>query len=496
MSHEFRTPVNSIQALARMLLQRIDGDLTAEQQRQVSFIARAADSLAELVGDLLDLAKVEAGKIVVRPTEFDTEHLFGALRGMLRPLLVNESVSLVFEPVTDLPTLHTDEGKVSQILRNFVSNALKFTERGEIRVGAKLTADRTAMVFSVADTGIGIAPEDQETIFQEFAQIDSPLQRKVQGTGLGLPLCRKLAEILGGHITLESTVGIGSTFSAVIPIHYQFAPGRVPDWRVYPNRVPILIVEDSPEDALIYEKMLSDTEYQPLIARTLREAHAALAALRPRAIVLDILLRGEDAWALLAELKSRPDTRATPVIVVSNVEDEAKMHALGADRVHLKPIDRARLLESLGRLLRPEEVSRVLIIDDEEISRYVLRQHLWRPTLIAAEAATGAAALAHVAREAPDVIFLDLSLPDMPGREVLTALRSDPSTSRIPVVVVTSNDGEGVNGAVRTLALDVISKAELSRERALSALDRALAHAKAPGRATHHRVDHAIGAAG
>src|SRR5262245_43220041 len=162
MTHEFRTPVNSIVALARMLLEEIDGVLSGEQRRQVSFIAKAAESLSDLVSDLLDLAKVEAGKIVVRPIEFDVEHLFGALRGMLRPLLVNEAVSLVFESAADLPQLHTDEAKVSQILRNFVSNALKFTERGEIRVSARARDGGKSVVFSVADTGIGIAPEDHE----------------------------------------------------------------------------------------------------------------------------------------------------------------------------------------------------------------------------------------------------------------------------------------------------------------------------------------------
>src|SRR5207244_3808480 len=157
MSHEFRTPLNSIQALTRLLLERSDGGLTSEQTRQVEFIRKAAQDLTELVNDLLDLAKVEAGKIVVRPIEFEVANLFGALRGMLRPLLVNESVALVFEDTSSVPTLFQDEGKVSQILRNFISNALKFTERGEVRVSATVVDDDTAVAFSVADTGIGIA---------------------------------------------------------------------------------------------------------------------------------------------------------------------------------------------------------------------------------------------------------------------------------------------------------------------------------------------------
>jgi signal transduction histidine kinase/CheY-like chemotaxis protein len=474
MSHEFRTPVNSIQALARMLLQKIDGDLTTEQLRQVTFISKAADALAELVGDLLDLAKVEAGKIIVRPIEFDCERLFGALRGMLRPLLVNDSVELVFEPAAGLPSLYTDEGKVSQILRNLVSNALKFTERGEIRVSAELTPDRKSIAFRVADTGIGIAEDDQEQIFHEFAQIDSPLQRRVHGTGLGLPLCRKLAEILGGHITLESTLAVGSVFAAVIPIYYQAPPAALPEWKVDPTRVPILIIEDSPEFVLIYDKMLVGTDYQPVVARNLREARDALATFRPRAILLDILLKGEDTWALLAELKSRPSTRTVPIVVISDVDDEAKMRALGADAVFVKPIDRTRVLQTLGELVAPDAVRRVLIVDDEEISRYVLRQHLWQASVIAAEEATGSGALEHIRRARPDVVFLDLGLPDMSGREVLQTLRADPATRTLPVVVVTANDLDFDHSGVLALATNVIAKANLSREAALGALEQAL----------------------
>ncbi|HEX6231285.1 MAG TPA: ATP-binding protein, partial [Actinomycetota bacterium] len=196
MSHEFRTPLNSILALSRILLAGSDGPLTAEQARQVQFVRKAADELLELVNDLLDLAKVEAGKIVVRPGEFTVDRLFGALRGMLRPLLLNPALDLVFDDAGDLPPVVSDESKVSQILRNFLSNALKFTERGEIRVGARVEGSR--ITFTVRDTGIGIAPEDQETIFKEFNQLDHPLQRRVRGTGLGLPLSRRLAELLGG----------------------------------------------------------------------------------------------------------------------------------------------------------------------------------------------------------------------------------------------------------------------------------------------------------
>ena len=221
-SHECRTPLNSILALSGLLLDHLDGPLTAEQERQVGFIRRSAEDLSTLVNDLLDLAKIEAGHISVHVSEFDVVDLFSALRGMLKPLLTNPAVSLVFEASAGLPPLVTDESKVAQILRNLISNALKFTERGEVRVTAALLAGRCGVEFAVADTGIGIAPEDQDRIFEEYGQIDGPIQRRVRGTGLGLPLSRKLAELLGGSLTVQSTPNCGSTFRAVIP---QVYPG-------------------------------------------------------------------------------------------------------------------------------------------------------------------------------------------------------------------------------------------------------------------------------
>ncbi|MGH7263329.1 MAG: ATP-binding protein, partial [Candidatus Rokuibacteriota bacterium] len=319
MSHEFRTPLNSVLALTRLILGRAGGPLTAEQEKQVAFIRKAAEDLSELVNDLLDLAKVEAGKIVVRPVEFEVGGLFGALRGMLRPLLVNESVSLVFEEADGIPPLYSDEGKISQILRNFISNALKFTEQGEVRVSA--APERESVVFSVADTGIGIAPEDQERIFQEFAQVDNPVQRTVRGTGLGLPLSRRLAELLGGRLTVESRPGVGSTFSATIPRVYAPAPPTpavlAPDWRPDAARRPVLVVENSAETLLLYEKYLKRSPYEVVPVRRVRDARQLLRRVRPAAVLLDILLDGEDAWTFLAELKRDDATRAIPVVVVT-----------------------------------------------------------------------------------------------------------------------------------------------------------------------------------
>ncbi len=216
MSHELRTPLASILSLSWMLLDRIDGDLTPEQEKQVNLIRRAGQTLSDLVNDLLDLAKIEAGAMSPRISEFTVGELFAALRGMFRPLMMGSNVSLVFDEGREVLTMHSDEGRVSQILRNFVSNAIKFTERGEIRVTA--TRDGDMVRFDVQDTGIGIAPADQERIFNDFEQIDSSVQRRVRGTGLGLPVSNKLALLLGGSITVTSTLGKGSTFTVHLPL--------------------------------------------------------------------------------------------------------------------------------------------------------------------------------------------------------------------------------------------------------------------------------------
>jgi len=350
MSHEFRTPVNSILALARMLLGRIDGPLTSEQERQVGFIQQAAQDLKELVDDLLDLAKVEAGKIEIRPTQFALGELFGTLRGMIKPLLTNESVALIFDEPLDLPPLVTDQGKLAQILRNFLSNALKFTEQGHVRVTASLSDDGATLTIAVADTGIGIPQAEQERIFEEFSQVENRLQAKVKGTGLGLSLSRRLAALLGGRIAVQSAPGEGSTFSIVVP-------------RVWPGA-----------------------------------ADGALAS------------------------------------------------------------------------------GTVLVIDDDQVARYVLRQSLPGDIRLV-EAANGEEGLARAAAERPGTIFLDLNMPGISGFEVLDRLKADPATRAIPVVVSTSKVLEPAERARLAEAAAVLSKADASRETVEAALRRAFGRA-------------------
>jgi signal transduction histidine kinase len=227
MSHEFRTPLGAIRSIARILLDRLDGPLTDEQQRQVAFIQSSATELSDMVDDLLDLAKVEAGRVTISPAWFDMVDLFSALRGMFKPILSSESVSLIFEEPTGVPPVYSDDKKLSQILRNFISNALKFTPRGEVRVTAQL-AGTDRVTFAVTDTGIGIAAEYLGEIFLEFVQVEGPIQKRLRGSGLGLSLSKKLAEVLGGDVGVTSTLGAGSTFWVTIPLQLSAHTAIVP----------------------------------------------------------------------------------------------------------------------------------------------------------------------------------------------------------------------------------------------------------------------------
>ena len=359
MSHEFRSPLNSILALARLLTEGVDGPLNGEQQQQVGYIRKAAEDLYELVNDLLDLTKVEAGKTEVKPARFEIANLFGALRGMLRPLFLNQSVNLVFEETAHLPTMFSDEAKISQILRNFISNALKFTERGEVRVSAKLVSAGRIM-FSVADTGIGIAKENQD-----FAQIDNPIQRRVKGTGLGLPLSRRLARLLGGDLELESEPGKGSTFSVVLPLTCaEQTPKYVTSgWKAIPGTIPVLAVENSPETVLIYQKWLKDLEFQLVPAASVSEARQKLSVITAGAIVLDILLDGEDTWDFLRTLREPPQTNHIPVLIVSTVDEQRKGFHIGAAGYLAKPIEADMLRNELRRVTAGRPLDQILIID-------------------------------------------------------------------------------------------------------------------------------------
>jgi signal transduction histidine kinase/CheY-like chemotaxis protein len=474
MTHEFRTPVNSILALTSLLADRVGA--SEDQKDEVYYIRKSAQQLSQIVDDLLDIAKVEAGKTEVRPATFEVSGLFGALRGMLRPLLVNQSLSLLFEEPEDVPPIYSDESKVSQILRNFISNALKYTEHGEIRVAARLTPARDAVEFLVSDTGIGIPEQDLARVFDEFVQIENPLQRRTKGTGLGLPLSKRLAELLGGRISVESTLGAGSTFSVVVPLAYR-ERAHLAVGPLAPDRSPVLVIEDTDEDMLLYERALASTRFQVVPARSVEAAVAVLEAIRPAAVILDIRMHGQQTWDLLAKLKRGDTTARVPVIVASTVDDRRKGLALGADAYVVKPVARQWLVNTLEALVPLGQILRVLTVDDEEASRYIIREMLNDTRFEVVEAASGREALDKVGEVAPDVILLDVRLTDMTGIDVYQRLVERSDTARLPIVMVTSQrlsakDLERIGNTA------ILSKAALTRDSLHAAIHSVVAEAR------------------
>jgi signal transduction histidine kinase/DNA-binding response OmpR family regulator len=466
MTHEFRTPLNAIQSLTNLLLDRTDGELTPEQEKQVRFIARSAEDLSELVNDLLDLAKAEAGKISLRAQEFSIDELFSALRGMLKPLLAyNNAVSLVFEPAEGIPPMYSDDRRVSQVLRNLVSNALKFTPKGEVRITAAYRDDDTVQ-FTVTDTGIGIAKADLDRIFQEWVQLDNPIQRNVKGTGLGLPLSRRLAELLGGTLIVESEPGVGSTFYFTVPhtlIGVQEEVAEEVELKDAEGRVRVLVLENNPEAQFVYQRFLAKSQFVAIPAKNVSEARQVLKRFDVRAVIMDVLLDSGESWPFLQELRSNPATQDLPVIVLSIQENEQRARALGASDFCLKPVDRTWLLERLGALIPSASVPKVLVIDDDEISRYLVRNAVTGMGVGLIEADGGAEGLKLSEEQQPDLIILDLVMPDMDGAEVLEQLKAA-SLGGIPVVLHTSKSlSEAETQSFASQVLDIIPK-KINRE--------------------------------
>lgn len=433
MSHEFRTPLNSMLALTRMLLDRMDGELSSEQEQQIRFIQKSAHELSEMVDDLLDLAKVEAGRLEVKPKSFDASDLFGALRGMLKPLLADSSLNLVLDAPENLPALFTDEQKVSQVLRNFISNAIKFTPRGEVRVTAR-NLDAT-IEFSVADTGIGISESDLQVIFEEFAQIDNSMQRRVKGTGLGLPLSRKLAELLGGTVEVRSSLGQGSTFVLRVPANYRgSAPPVEIDLPVLdPDRKFVLIVEDNSETAFIYGRYLQGAGFQSHSVSSVDQAQKFILKVRPDAVILDLLLRAETSWNFLRELKNK--SNSIPVLVMSVSDDERKIYGLGADAYLAKPFLPDAMIAAVRKITSMKSRPRILMIDDNEVSRYLLRGEISDSQYETFEARDGREGLRMAHEIKPSIIFLDFYMPGLNGMEVLKDLRNSKDLQGIAVVL-------------------------------------------------------------
>ena len=464
-SHEFRTPLNSIISLARLLMSNVDGDLTQEQMKQVRFIESSARDLQEMVNDLLDLAKVEAGKTRMRSKRFEVQELFSALKGMLKPLLAdNTSVDLVFEDTSDLPPLHTDEGKVSQILRNLISNALKFTPTGRVVIAARMV-EESQVLFTVADTGIGIPHEHHETIFREFSQVENPLQERHRGTGLGLPLCRNLAMLLGGRLWLDSEPGLGSTFFVQIPAVYVGEAVQREESTELPapefHRLPVLYLEDNLETAHLFESYMRNSEFQPILVTNIAQAEVWTSRHKPAALVSDIYIGDDQAWGFLASVRQKwPDL---PIIVTSIFEEGPAATNAGANLFLPKPLDPQMLMRELRRLTAQFGTRRLLLVDDNDVSRYIVRGLLDQPWLEIVEASNGTDAAAQIKASHPDCMILDLLMPDISGLEILRQVRAEKATENLPVLIYTSKRRtESERTILESLRARIVRKEDVS----------------------------------
>jgi signal transduction histidine kinase/CheY-like chemotaxis protein len=357
MGHEMRTPIHSILSISQFLLQRLDGELTDEQDKQVRIIRNTARDLAQFIDDLLDLAKAQAGKIPVRVEQFGIAQLFNTLRGIFRPRAQESSVPLYFDDPPEMPPLVTDESKLSQILRNFISNALKFTEQGEVRVSVAAGPGDT-VTFSVTDTGIGVAPEHLTYVFEEFTQIDSPLQRRSKGTGLGLPLAKRLASLLGGEVSACSTMGGGSTFSATIPRVFV-APAEASAQATTALATTALatvqqlyravIIDDDEAARYVLRRRLGPS-FSVVEASSGRAGIEATRALCPDVVFLDLRMPGLSGFDVLAMLAAEPATERIPVIIFTSQSlTDAEHQRLQRARAIL---DKAKLSEEGDPTLR------------------------------------------------------------------------------------------------------------------------------------------------
>jgi CheY-like chemotaxis protein len=375
--------------------------------------------------------------------------------------------------------MRTDEGKVSQILRNFISNAIKFTPQGEIKISAELRGTGSVL-FEVTDTGIGIPAEHLETVFQEFSQVENPLQERYRGTGLGLPLCRKMAVLLGGKVWVTSELGRGSSFFVELPIVYKGEADVAGSREEMPapefSRPTVLLIAPDAKTFSLIDPAFKTSEFQLIHVESLERAETWLQRHQPRAVVLDIEELGNPGWDFLRFFPKPEDTaEQVPVIAVAVPRDADRALDSGAALAVSKPLEAASLLQDVRRVTRQEKPKKLLLVDDNDLSLYILRELLDRPWLNLVEAHNGQEALDMIDREQPDAVILDLVMPGMGGFEVLQKLRDQEQTRRLPVIVYTSKLLTGEEKKRLTdLAAGLIAKSDvttsLSPESLLSSL--------------------------
>ena len=450
MSHELRTPLSAILGFSELLID--DDDKRFDEASRKTFLEHihsGGEHLLGLINDILDLSKLEAGQMKLRPQNLRVASLVDDVVSTAEPLAAKKQLKFM-KKVSSTIVLIADPGKLKQMLLNLVSNAIKFTpEGGTVTIAARRTPH--TVEISVADTGIGISKSDQGRIFEEFQQLDSGIGRVAQGTGLGLALTRHFAALHGGGVRLESELGKGSVFTLSLPVAGPVAAdppaaerGVVAGAIAPDNRPLILVVEDNAPDAELVTHIVERGGFRTEIARTGIEALDMARALKPVAILLDIVLPGLDGWEVLAQLKRDETTSAIPVVVVSVVDDPELGAALGALDYVVKPIRANELLARLSqfkfkRTLGHENI-RVLVVDDETAQRELLAGVLESAGFAVIQAASGREAIQLAVAVKPDLVLLDLMMPDVSGLDVVRALRADATTQTTPIMILTAKE--------------------------------------------------------
>ncbi len=448
MSHELRTPMNAIIGFTRLVMRRAKAVLPERQYDNLGKILTSAEHLLSLINNILDLSKVEAGRMEVHLSRVDLAPLMETCVRTVEPMLKSDRVELTHACHGAVPMLVTDEEKLKQIIMNLLSNAVKFTEQGAVTVTAQ---HRGGVVeIAVADTGIGIPAEALDRIFEEFLQVDSSSTRQYGGTGLGLSISRHLTHLLGGELAVQSTIGEGSTFTMTLPV--QISTDALPDLDQpvvdtqvqdhHPASEPdglrhtILAIDDDPNVIYLLQENLAEAGYHVVGALSGAEGLKKARALHPFAIILDIHMPQMDGWQFLHELKVDAATRDIPIIVLSIVDQKSLGYRLGAFDYLLKPFEREALLTTLHRV--PLQRQRLLVVDDDPQITDLVQQLLDGEGYEITSAHDGQEALDMIALQAPDVILLDLMMPKMDGFGVIEQLRQEASACQIPVIVLTA----------------------------------------------------------
>jgi PAS domain S-box-containing protein len=470
MSHELRTPLSAIIGYSELLREEMqDGTDATSLVPDMDKVEVNARHLLGLINDVLDLSKVESGKMDVYAEDFDVAGVVEDLAATVKALVDKKGNRLDLRLAPALGTMHSDLTKVRQVLLNLLSNAAKFTEAGTVTLSVRRHADdggRDSVTFVVSDTGIGMTEEQLAKAFQRFSQADASTTRRFGGTGLGLSLTRAFADMLDGTVAVESVHGQGTTFSFTVPASHA-APAAAETLSEAPEppdddpaKDLVLVIDDDADQRVLMTRFLRREGFRVRVAVDGSEGLALARSLRPRAILLDVMMPGIDGWSVLSEIKADPDLSAIPVVMATSVEQKGLAESLGAADFMLKPVRWDRFSQIMGRFRKPD--GHILLVEDSEEARVSVRTMLMEDGWEVTEAENGRDGLQRVLERRPDAVLMDLNMPVMDGFDFLTELRTLPGCSDIPVVVLTARELTRDDRAMLRGASQILNKGDVS----------------------------------